>query len=162
MLLHEKIFLVFFSAYGLLYSHQTELVWRSGSVMDCPGRPGVRFPVWTVYLPSFMSFARDSKWGAVSKWPRSWRDVKHKQANIFTSLQDGMRFQLSNILFESIFIWCFLMTKKNYEWLNRVQHRGSLLNILMYELMKSSLNQIFIGVTEMQIYLTETLTLHWN
>ena len=26
-------------------------------------RPGVRFPVGTVYLPSFLSFARDSKWG---------------------------------------------------------------------------------------------------
>ena len=26
-------------------------------------RPGVRFPVGTVYLPSFTSLARDSKWG---------------------------------------------------------------------------------------------------
>ena len=26
-------------------------------------RPRVRFPVGTVYLPSFTSFARDSKWG---------------------------------------------------------------------------------------------------
>ena len=47
-----------------------ELVWRSGSVMDCcatargsiPGRNGV--------LTELMSFARDSKWGAVSKRPR--------------------------------------------------------------------------------------------
>ena len=30
-------------------------------------RPGVRFPVGTVYLPSFTSFASDSKWVAVSK-----------------------------------------------------------------------------------------------
>ena len=26
-------------------------------------RPGVQFPVGTVYLSSFTSFARDSKWG---------------------------------------------------------------------------------------------------
>ena len=26
-------------------------------------QPGVRFPVGTVYLPSFTSFARDRKWG---------------------------------------------------------------------------------------------------
>ena len=30
-------------------------------------RPGVQFPVGTVCLSSFTSFARDSKWGAVSK-----------------------------------------------------------------------------------------------
>ena len=29
-------------------------------------RPGVRFPVGTVYLPIFTSFARDSKWGVPS------------------------------------------------------------------------------------------------
>ena len=28
-------------------------------------RPGVRFLIGTVYLPSFKSFARDSKWGGV-------------------------------------------------------------------------------------------------
>ena len=40
-----------------------ELAWRSGSVMYCHATAGVRFPVGTVYLLSFTSFARDSKWG---------------------------------------------------------------------------------------------------
>ena len=39
------------------------LAWCSGSVMDCHVTARVRFPVGTVYLPSFTSFARNSKWG---------------------------------------------------------------------------------------------------
>ena len=55
------------------------LAWGSGCVMDCHWRPGVRFPVLKL---NFTSFARDSKWGTISKWPRCRWDVKHNQPTI--------------------------------------------------------------------------------
>ena len=44
-------------------------------------RPGVRIPVGTVYISSFPSFARDSKWGYRLLMTSRW-DVKHNQPTL--------------------------------------------------------------------------------
>ena len=46
---------------------ELELAWRSGSVMDCHATAWGSIPSGNGVKPSFTSFARDSKWGAVSK-----------------------------------------------------------------------------------------------
>ena len=57
-----------------------ELIWSSGSLLDCHATARGSIPGGNGGKPSFMPFARDSKWGAVSKnWPRCRWDVTHKQ-----------------------------------------------------------------------------------
>ena len=55
---------------GLSHYPLVELAWRSGSVMDCYATAQGSIPMGTVYLPSFTSFARDSKWGSRSNTGR--------------------------------------------------------------------------------------------
>ena len=73
----------FLRAQSLVTLNDSPKTIRSGAGVAqrlCYGLPTwVRFPVGTVLKPSSTSFVRESKWAAVSKWPRCRWDVKHNQ-----------------------------------------------------------------------------------
>ena len=74
-------------------------------------RPGVRFPVGTVYLPSFTSFAKDSKWGCRLKMTsllkgRKTQTNKHNPYKRFSSVTLYMNTSCV------IFIWFLIISSK--------------------------------------------------
>ena len=58
-----------------------ELAWRSGSIMDCHATAQGLIPLERCIYRASLPPQGTVNGGAVSKWPRRWRDVKHKQTN---------------------------------------------------------------------------------
>ena len=67
-----------------------------GSVMDCHVKARGSIPGGNGVFTSFTSFMQGTvNGGAISKWPRCWRDVKHKQTN------KSIRYNLCHVPFKS-------------------------------------------------------------
>ena len=68
-----------------------ELAWCSGSVMDChaTARPGFDSRWERCIYQASCPLQGTVNGGAVSKWPRCQKDVKHNQPTLHTTLQDN-------------------------------------------------------------------------